>query len=773
MSDLQVLTEKAHCNGADIFGCLPKEDLILGSVNAHQDLHFSTFYLRASLSSATLPHYPGYSFILSVYENGVERYFIAAREAEQTSKWLINRCASEPYWLSEKLSAIESRSRQLAQAFPQTTTAESLRHTSTDDLVATYLQHNSLHRALYQYARIPEALDRGSPFFSDYLREYLRQIGVADSDLLGVFQALTTPRIPSIIAQEERAFNAIVATARVSCSEFLKSHTIQMFLPSPIREALRLHREEWGWLSYHGFRNRALPTEGDYARRLCEKLTTDQPDLDASRSYDILSATPAFAPEGVDDQHLELFRLYSEIGRIKLFRRFWQLRNFYFLDLLLAEFAHRLGATEWEIRCCLPEEVLTALNRGALDPSIKKRVHRCAILYFPDGEHILDGDDVVDLLDSVSMVKEARREQATRQGTSACIGFARGTARIVGQRSFQQTAFQTGEIVICEAADPDLLPIIRQAAAMVTAQGGVTSHASVLCREIGIPTIIGVDDLLSFVKDGDEIEVDATHGFVRLAVGKCNQSGPALMVPTRLWDRPECVGNKAANLRLAIKKGFKVPPFTLLAFETIAKMMEKNAETLRRELVDLSMSLQPNLLGPELFLLRSSGHDEDAAGSLRAGSYVSVRFSLTPDPLPIVREFVEKNRRLGYNGAVILQRFLPASICGASVDGDPRADAEHKLIVEFVRGSLNRATSGRGALERLVYDYRSGELVATVNRGTTQAAFDDIPTNDLIEWLYTVGRAFGRPAYTEWGFLEGEHWLYQIRGGAAFQFGRN
>src|ERR1700755_120505 len=154
--------EKAILRLADV-------DLLLGGVNLHQDLHFSTFYLRASLSSTTANDYPGYSFILAVYEDGIERYFIAEREAEHTAKWLIDQCVSNPSWLAGKLDAIESSSRKLTEAFPCNTTAESLRAASTEDIVAIYLRHSSLHSTLYRYARIPEALDRGRPYFSDYL----------------------------------------------------------------------------------------------------------------------------------------------------------------------------------------------------------------------------------------------------------------------------------------------------------------------------------------------------------------------------------------------------------------------------------------------------------------------------------------------------------------------------------------------------------------------------------------------------------------------------
>jgi phosphohistidine swiveling domain-containing protein len=720
--------------------------------------------LRASLSSTTRRDYPGYSFILAIYEDGVERYFISADEAENTAKWLINRSVSQPSWLEAKLHAIEDQSKKLAEAFDHSITSQSLRETRTDDLVTIYLRHNSLHSELYRYARIPEALDRGSPFFSDYLRTYLTKIGVTDTELPCVFQALTAPRVPSVIAEEERAFRSIATDTLDCCPDLFKSHTPHMLLPSPVRDALRFHRERWGWLSYHGYRNRTLPTEGDYICRLRDTQSAKPPnqacqvsDLDQS---DFTNCGPLLS--GIDRKHRELFRLYSEIGRVKLFRRYWQLRNFYFLDQLLEEFACRLDATEWEVRCCAPEELLEALHRGRLDPSVKRRTHRCAVLYSTDGEIVFDGEDVAALLDSVRIRKKPNDGTAARRGTPACIGFARGTARIVGQSHDQWPTFQSGDVLVCEAADPDLLPMIRQAAAVLTQQGGVTSHASVLCREIGVPTIIGIEDLLTLVRDGDEVEVDATRGVVKLIAGNQQTAGKGLVVPVELWDRPEFVGQKASNLRLAIKRGFKVPPFTLLSFEAAVRMLEEDEGTLRSELLDLTGALGSNTTSTPSFLLRSSAQDEDGVGESRTGLYASI--PLRSDPVKAVREFVQRNSKLGYKGVVLLQRFLPASICGVSVDGDPRADAEHKLIVEFVRGPINTVTDGRGQLERFVYDYRSRKIIAAIDGGSAQSAIGDFPAGQLVEWLSSAGSAFGKPAYTEWGFFGGEYWLYQVRG---------
>jgi phosphohistidine swiveling domain-containing protein len=740
-------------------------DLLLGGVNLNQDLHFSTFYLRASLSSTTANVYPGYSSILAIYEEGVERYFIAEREAEHTAKWLINRCVSNPIWLAEKLKAIETGSRKLVEAFPCNTTAETLRSARTEDLVAIYRRHNSVHSGLYRYARIPEALDRGLPFFSDYLKDFLESGGITQEELPVVFEALTTPRASSVIEEEERAFADIAAIVLASSPEFLNSHTPQMFLTTPIREALAHHREQWGWLSYHGYRNRALPNEDAYIRRMCATLIATKDKQPCELGRDAARVTDVLASLGgiIDTRHKKLFNLYSEIGRVKLHRRYLQLRNFYFLDLLLAEFAHRLNVTEWEVRCCFPEELLTALRVGHIDASIRRRLHRCGVIYSSEGEFVLEESEITSLLRTVRIKKRTNDDPNKRYGTPACIGFARGTARIVGQ-SGNELPFQNGDVLICMAADPDLVPMIRRAAAMVTQEGGVTSHASVLCREIGVPTVIGVEDLLDFVTDGDEVEVDATRGMVRLIRETPQQIGKGLVVPREFWDQPEHVGRKAANLQVAIKRGFRVPAYTLLSFEDTVRMLREDEGFLRKQLLALSATLDSKPNNSSSFLLRSGATNEDDERGSRAGTYFSVQFSIASDPVVAVREFVERNGRVGYNGVILLQRFVSATISGVSIDGDPLAVANHKLVVEFVRGPFNTVTSGQGQIQRFIYDHISSEILLEAGEEKTAAAIAELSLGGLVEWLSSVGRAFGRPVCAEWGYYAGNHWLYQVRG---------
>ncbi len=61
---------------------------------------------------------------------------------------------------------------------------------------------------------------------------------------------------------------------------------------------------------------------------------------------------------------------------------------------------------------------------------------------------------------------------------------------------------------------PDWVPLMRKAAAIVTDSGGMTCHAAIVSRELGIPCIVGTGDATRRLRDGELVTVDATHGTV-------------------------------------------------------------------------------------------------------------------------------------------------------------------------------------------------------------------------------------------------------------------
>jgi pyruvate,water dikinase len=81
--------------------------------------------------------------------------------------------------------------------------------------------------------------------------------------------------------------------------------------------------------------------------------------------------------------------------------------------------------------------------------------------------------------------------------------------------------FKKGEVLVTRMTDPDWVPIMRIASAIVTDEGGRTCHAAIIGRELGIPAIVGTGSATKVLKTGQEVTVDCTSGSVgRIFLGK-------------------------------------------------------------------------------------------------------------------------------------------------------------------------------------------------------------------------------------------------------------
>ena len=100
------------------------------------------------------------------------------------------------------------------------------------------------------------------------------------------------------------------------------------------------------------------------------------------------------------------------------------------------------------------------------------------------------------------------------KGHIASKGYAKGRARIVNNES-QMKQMKKGEVLISIMTTPRLISAVKKAVAIVTNEGGITSHAAIIAREFKIPCIIGTKFATSIFNNGDMVEVDANKGIVR------------------------------------------------------------------------------------------------------------------------------------------------------------------------------------------------------------------------------------------------------------------
>jgi len=137
-----------------------------------------------------------------------------------------------------------------------------------------------------------------------------------------------------------------------------------------------------------------------------------------------------------------------------------------------------------------------------------------------DIEFAIENEDIYILQTRpITTLKENTQEEAEidgqliTEGMAASPGVASGIVKII--HSMEDLGkIKQGDILVTTMTNPDMVVTMQKAAAILTSEGGVTAHAAIVSREMGIPAIVGAQNALEILKDGDEITIDGFHGKV-------------------------------------------------------------------------------------------------------------------------------------------------------------------------------------------------------------------------------------------------------------------
>ncbi|AMD18176.1 phosphoenolpyruvate synthase [Methanobrevibacter sp. YE315] len=99
------------------------------------------------------------------------------------------------------------------------------------------------------------------------------------------------------------------------------------------------------------------------------------------------------------------------------------------------------------------------------------------------------------------------------RGLGASPGMASGKVKIVLDID-ELDKIEDGDIMVTTMTTPDMVPAMRRASGIVTDEGGVTCHASIISRELGIPCVVGTGDATTTLKENDGVTLDGKKGLV-------------------------------------------------------------------------------------------------------------------------------------------------------------------------------------------------------------------------------------------------------------------
>jgi len=111
------------------------------------------------------------------------------------------------------------------------------------------------------------------------------------------------------------------------------------------------------------------------------------------------------------------------------------------------------------------------------------------------------------------------------RGLPASPGIASGSAKIIHTVNEAVEKMKPGDVLVTKMTDPDWVPYMKMASAIVTDEGGMTAHAAIVARELGKPAVVGTGNATTVIKDSTLITVDGSRGVVTYGITEKKEEG--------------------------------------------------------------------------------------------------------------------------------------------------------------------------------------------------------------------------------------------------------
>lgn len=442
--------------------------------------------------------------------------FVDHKEWTVLGRYALGKVVKNPEWGVNLIKKIIRNSDGLVNFSTNKIFKINLKKKSNLELYKLYKDYLAWQSKVYNCALLPVYLDLYKPHLTSYLVEHLyKKVKKYQYNRTAkeCFALLTVPPQLSKVQQEEIALLKIAGKIK-------KKKFSNKDLPKKSLSRVKNHIKRYKYMGYN-FEGPAF-SESYFWRRLKE-LVRDKIKPEAKikavlqEKYQAKKIHQQLVKDlKIDLKHQKLLAVTQGFIYSKDYRKMSLVQSYYEIEPLLREISKRLKLSLAEVRNCLLDEVRQMLIGKLKKPKdLAKRMTGCLFVVI-DGK--LPGQVFIDKrfteMKRYLLKKEDLTEVNYFHGQTACLGRARGTVKIINTVK-DLPKMKQGDILVSNMTNPDLVPAMKKASAIITDLGGVTCHAAIVSRELKIPCVIGTKVATKVLKDGDKVMVDATNGEVR------------------------------------------------------------------------------------------------------------------------------------------------------------------------------------------------------------------------------------------------------------------
>jgi len=358
-------------------------------------------------------------------------------------------------------------------------------------------------------------------FYTDMLKNILSPEERKNSAQLNTIKSmLLTSLKPSIAQEEEQALWEIekefsdkdVERNRGSFGDFCEEAEVKKKLDKLV--------EVFGW--FHMEYMYSPCTIEEYKEQLWKRIEGEA----------FVGKSPVGALRDIGLQQKEFFESHKNSEKLQEWTRVLHsfayildhtkvitIKGRYVAQPLFEEAAKRIGVSYDNLLYLVLPEITDALRTGKdecgeLMKLIGNRKQNRAILLEGGEIKVYEGDEAIQIGEEMLHKEEVSGSDVV-SGVIAFPGKVKGKVTVVSSIE-DRDKFSKGDILVTHDGPAELTVFLKEAGAIVTNQGGMISHVSIVAREIKTPCIVGTKNATEILKDGDIVEVDADNGIVKI-----------------------------------------------------------------------------------------------------------------------------------------------------------------------------------------------------------------------------------------------------------------
>lgn len=469
---------------------------------------------------------------LGVGLNGIMVHFQGARwdffeiegDFDKASKSLLKRLESDPLFVEKTIARTYAAGKSVLDLTGEISNADLSKKTNRQ-LLDYYVEYCKRMREARGPGWIAPALDLSgflTNVLEDVLKPKLKLLG-KEGQLPEYFTVLTTSSKPTVGKQQDLDVLRLAVKIRFDAGLKqllnlpLDDVMLELSKHALLNSLLEAHTKKYCWIPCT-FESPAMTKEYFVSVAFGLAKTGDPEDeLKRIEQKDKALEEAKLRMErelclSAEEKHL--FNVAQEVTFFKADRKDLYFKSYFEMRPLIKEIAARLKVTPKQAMYLLEEEMQLALLEGKVNVKLlDERQKNSILLITPEKTSVLTGKEVEKALEGVRQEKVEMADVV--KGKCACPGSAKGIVKLVLSPA-DMHKMKKGDVLVSNATDPNVVPAMKKASAIITNTGGITCHAAIVSRELGIPCVIGTRVATEVLKDGDVVEVDANAGIVKV-----------------------------------------------------------------------------------------------------------------------------------------------------------------------------------------------------------------------------------------------------------------